>query len=78
MEQLAGRELLHRSCTAQMLAILTYALLSPHCTSSLPVHRLGKPVAFAGENHDMGRVNEPVNEGGGQAVIAKDSVPLLR
>ena len=76
LEQLAGRKLPHKPGTAQLLAILTYTLLSPHCAGPLSIHRLGEPVAFAGENHDMRMVNEAVDKGSGEAVIAKDSVPL--
>lgn len=76
LEQLAGRKLPHKPSTAQLLAILTYTLLSPHCAGPLSVHGLGEPVAFTRENHDMGMVDQPVNEGGCEPVVAKDSVPL--
>lgn len=76
LEQLAGRKLPYKPGSAQLLAILTYTLRSPHCTSPLPVHGLGEPVAFTREDHDMGMVDQPVNEGSSKAVITKDCVPL--
>ena len=76
LEQLAGRKLLYKPCAAQLLAMLTYAMCSPHSPIPLPVHGLGEPVAFPREDHDMGMVDQPVNEGGGEAVIPKDRVPL--
>ena len=37
---------------------------------------LAEAVALAGEDDDVGVVNQAVNEGGGQAVVAEDGVPL--
>ena len=41
LEALACKPIAHQPGTAQLLAILTYALLSPHCSGPLPVHGLG-------------------------------------
>ena len=76
LEQPAGRKLPYKPGLAQLLAILTYTLLSPHCAGPLPVHGLGEPVAFTREDHDMGTVNQAVNEGRSEVVIPKDRVPL--
>ena len=76
LEQLAGRKLPYKPGSAQLLAILTYTLLSPHCTDPLPVHGLGEPVAFTREDHDMGMVNQAVNAGRSEVVIPKNRVPL--
>ena len=46
LEQLAGRKLEEKPCNAQLLAILTYAMLSPHGSGPLPVHGLRKTVAL--------------------------------
>lgn len=75
LEKLAGRELLYKPSNAQLLAILSYSLLS-QCAGSLAVHGLGETVAFTGEDHDMGVVDQAVNESGGETVISKHSVPL--
>ena len=42
----------------------------------LPVHGLGQSVAFTGKDYDVAVVNEPVDQGGSQTVVAKDRVPL--
>lgn len=75
LEELAGRKLPHKPSNAQLLAILVYRLLS-QCAGSLAVHGLGETVALTGEDHDMGVVDQAVNEGGGEAVVPKDSIPL--
>lgn len=71
LEQLARRPLAEKPRNAQLLAILAASLDSP-----LPVHGLGKAVAFTGEDDNMGVVDEPVNEGRCETVITKDGVPL--
>ena len=75
MEKLAGRELPHRPSNAQLLAILVYSLLS-QCISSLAVHGLGEAVTLPGEDHDMGVMDQAVNEGCGETVVTKDGIPL--
>ena len=75
LEELAGRELPHKPSNAQLLAILVYSMLSQR-TGSLAVHRLGEAVTLPGEDHDMGVVDQAVNEGGSEAVAPKDSIPL--
>ena len=72
LEELAHRHLEQTPRNAQLLAILVSSL----DTGSLSVHGLGEAVAFAGEDDDMGVVDEPVDEGGGETIIAKDGVPL--
>ena len=72
LEELAHRHLEQKPRNAQMLAILASSL----DTGSLAVHGLGEAVALAGENDDVGVVDEPVNEGGGESVVAEDGVPL--
>ena len=42
----------------------------------LALHGLGQPVALAGEDYNVGMVDQPVNQRCRQAVVAKDSVPL--
>lgn len=42
----------------------------------LAVHGLGEAIALAGEDHNVGVVDQPVDEGGGQAVVAENGVPL--
>ena len=75
LEELAGRKLPHKPSNAQLLAILVYRLLS-QCAGSLAVHGLGETVALTGEDHDMGVVDQAVNEGCSKAVIPKDGIPL--
>lgn len=53
--QLAGRELVRKPCNAQLLAILSYNLLSSH--SSLTVRGLGELETFHGENQDISLEN---------------------
>ena len=72
LEELAHRRLEEKPRNAQMLAILASSL----DTGPLTVHGLGEAVALARENDDMGVVDEPVNEGGREAVVAEDGVPL--
>ena len=72
LEELAHRHLEQKPRNAQMLAILASSL----DTGPLAVHGLGEAVALTGKDHDMGVVDEAVNEGGSQAVVPKDGVPL--
>ncbi len=72
LEELARRPLSQKPRTTQLLAILAASL----DTGPLAVHGLGEAVALAGEDDDMGVVDEPVNEGGGEPVISKDGIPL--
>lgn len=76
LEQLAERKLEAKPCNAQLLSILTYALLSPHRSGPLPIHGLCESVALTGEDDDVGMVDEPVNESSSEPVIPKDRVPL--
>ena len=75
LEKLTGRGLPHKPSNAQLLAILVYSLLS-QSPGSLAVHRLGETVTLPGKDHDMGVVDQAVNESGGETVISKHSVPL--
>ena len=68
LEKLASRELLSKPSNAQLLAILSYSLLSQR-TGPLPVHGLGNAVTLPGEDYDMGAVDQSVNEGGSEAVV---------
>ena len=43
---------------------------------TLPPHGLGEAVALAGEDYDVGVVNQAVDEGSGEPVIPKDGIPL--
>ena len=71
LECLAHRPLAQKPCNAQILAILSASL-----NAALPPHGLGQAVALAGEDHDMGVVDEPVNESGSEAVVPEYSIPL--
>ena len=71
LEKLARRPLAVKPRNAQLLAILAASLDSP-----LPVHGLGEAVTLPGEDDDMGVVDEPVDEGRRESVVAKDGVPL--
>ena len=75
LEELAGWELPHKPSNAQLLAILAYSL-SSQCAGFLAVHGLGEAVTLPGEDHDMGVVDQAVNEGRSQAVVPKDGIPL--
>ena len=75
LEELTGRGLPYKPGNAQLLAILVYSLLS-QSPGSLAVHRLGETVTLPGEDHNMGVVDQAVNESGGETVISKHSVPL--
>ena len=77
LEELTGRRLPHKPSNAQLLAILAYNLLS-QCSGSLAVHGLGEAVALTREDHNMGMVDQAVNEGGGEAVVPKDGIPLAK
>lgn len=72
LEELAHRHLEQKPRNAQMLAILASSL----DTRSLAVHGLGEAVALPRENDDVGVVDEPVNEGGSESVVAEDGIPL--
>ena len=72
LEGLAHRHLERKPRNAQMLAILASSLDA----GPLAVHGLGEAVALPGEDDDVGVVDEPVNEGRCEAVVAEDSVPL--
>lgn len=74
LEELANRRLERKPRSAQLLAILASSL----APEPLAVHGLGEAVTLAGEDDDMGVMDEPVNEGGGEAVVAKDGVPLTK
>lgn len=75
LEELTGRELMSRPSNAQLLAVLSYSLLSQRA-GSLVVHGLGEAITLPGEDHDMGVVDQAVNEGCGKAVVTKDGIPL--
>lgn len=72
LEELAHRHLEQKPRNARMLAILVSSL----DTRPLAVHGLCEAVALPGEDNDMGVVDEPVNEGGSEAVVTEDGVPL--
>lgn len=72
LEELAHRHLEQKPRNALLLAILASSL----DTGPLAVHGLGEAVALPGENDDVGVVDEPVNEGGSESVVAEDGVPL--
>lgn len=44
--------------------------------SPLPANGLCQPVALAGEDHNVGMVDQPVHQRRCKAVVAKDGVPL--
>ena len=73
---MVDRELPHEPSNAQLLAILSYSLLSQRA-GSLVEHRLGGAVTLPGEDHDMGVVDQAVNEGG-RAIVPKGRVPLAK
>ena len=73
LEALARRPLERPPKNTQLLSFL-YAGVSS--ALALPPHRLGEAVTLTGENYDMGVVDEPVNEGGCQAVISENGIPL--
>lgn len=72
LEELAHRHLEQKPRNAQILAILVSSL----DTGSLAVHGLCEAITLPGEDDDVGVVDEPVNEGGSEAVVAKDCIPL--
>ena len=72
LKELACFPLPEKPRPAQLLAILA----SSPGPRPLAVHGLGEAVALAGENHDVGMMDKSVNEGSGEAVVAKNSVPL--
>ena len=61
--QLAGRELREKPSNAQLLAILSYSLLS-QCASTLAVHDLGEAAALPGEGHGVGVMGQAVPQSG--------------
>ena len=72
LEQLARVPLPEMPRPAQLLSIL----VSSPGPGPLAVHGLGEAAALAGEDNDMGAVDEPVNEGGSELVVTEDGVPL--
>lgn len=72
LEELARVPLLEMPRPAQLLSILA----SSPCPGPLAVHGLGKVVALARKDHDVGVVDQPVDESGGESVVAEDGVPL--
>lgn len=44
--------------------------------SPLPANGLSRPVALAGEDHNVGMVDQPVHQRRCKTVVTKDSVPL--
>lgn len=62
LEELSRKPLSQKPSSAQLLAILSYGLLSMY-PSPLAVHGLCEPVAFPGENDNVGVMNQAVNEG---------------
>ena len=71
LEHLARRPLVEKPRNTQLLAILAASLDGP-----LAVYGLREAVALPGEDHDMGVVDEAVNQGCCEPVVAKDGVPL--
>ena len=61
--QLAGRELRQKPSNAQLLAILSYSLLS-QCASTLAAHDLGEAAALPGEGHGVGVMGQAVPQSG--------------
>ena len=61
--QLAGRELREKPSNAQLLAILSYSLLS-QCASTLAAHDLGEAAALPGEDHGVGVMEQTVPQSG--------------
>ena len=57
-------------------ARLPSALASSPGSVPLAVHGLGEAVALAGEDHNVGVVDQPVDEGRSQAVVAENGIPL--
>lgn len=72
LEALAHRPLAERPSNARFLAILVSSLRG----GSLAEHGLGQAVALPGKDHDVGVVDEPVDERGGKPVVPKYGVPL--
>ena len=57
-------------------ARLSSVLASSPGRSPLAVHGLSKAVALTGEDHNVRVVDQPVDEGRSQAVVAENGVPL--
>ena len=72
LAELAGHPLPEKPTASHFLAILSASFRR----SPLPSHGLGQSVAFAGEDHNMAVVDQPVHQRGGEPVVPKDSVPL--
>lgn len=71
LEEMVGCELNSRPFSSQFVAALTMRVLS-----SLTHDGLSEAVALAGEDDDVGVMHEPVHEGGGEAVVSEDGIPL--
>ena len=56
--------------------LLPFILAPSPGPGPLAVHGLGEAIALAGEDHNVGVVDQPVDEGRGQAVVAENGVPL--
>ena len=74
LERLAHNPLEHRPRPTQLISILASSVSQRG--GSLAVHGLGETVALPGKDHNVGVVDETVDEGSGKAVVPKDSVPL--
>ncbi len=72
LEELARRPLAQKPRTTQLLSILAASL----DTGPLVIHGLGEPVTLPGKDNNMGVVDEPVDEGSCEPVVAEDGVPL--
>lgn len=75
LEALARRPLGWQPHNTELLAILSHSL-NPSYSGPLALHGLGETVALTGEDYDVGVVDQAVNEGSGEPVIAKNGVPL--
>ncbi len=79
LEALARRRLVQPPRNTQFLSTLVVGLLHTapsSATALLPQHGLGETVALPREDQNVGVVDEAVDEGGGEAVIPKDGIPL--
>ena len=56
--------------------LLPVILASSPGPGPLAVHGLGEAIALAGKDHNVGIVDQPADEGRGQAVVAENGVPL--
>lgn len=71
LEELSPAPLLEMPYPAQLLSILASSPVS----GPLVVHGLSEAVALAGEDHNVGVMDQAVDEGGSQAVVIKNGVP---